>query len=295
MSNTKGARISIVTPCFNHARFVAQTMKSVLDQDYPELEYVVIDGGSTDGSREIIERYAPRLAHWVSEPDRGHGHAINKGFSHTTGEIMAWLNSDDMYLPWTLRTVAEIFETHPEVKWITGINSWWDDLGRLTHAEEVLKNQYDFLLGRYGWIQQESTFWRRSLWDAAGGGLDESYRMMVDGELWTRFFAHAPLYHVRCVLGGFRSWGANRSILHVDECHAEMHRAIEVMRHDCDEKILRNAAVLKRAVGTVNLLRGFPARQILRRMMAGTLEDCGYQVLEWEAGKWQKHCKPFFL
>lgn len=295
MTPSKSPRISIVTPCFNHVRFVEQTLKSILDQDYPELEYVVIDGGSTDGSREIIKSYAHRLSYWESEPDRGHGHAVNKGFSHTTGEIMAWLNSDDMYLPWTLQTVAEIFATHPEVQWITGVNSWWDEFGRLTNAEEVLKNKYDFLLGRYGWIQQESTFWRRSLWDAAGGRLDESYRMMVDGELWTRFFKQAQLHHVRCVLGGFRSWGANRSILHVDECHAEMHRAIDTMRVGFDDAALRNAALLGRAVGAANRLRGVPVRPIMRRMLGGILEECGYEMLAWEDGRWQSKHKPFQL
>src|SRR5262245_25856999 len=96
-------KISIVTPSFNQARFVEQTLKSVLDQNYPALEYIVIDGGSSDGSREIIEKYRPRLSYFVSEPDRGHGHALNKGFAKTTGEIMAWINSDDMYLPWTFK------------------------------------------------------------------------------------------------------------------------------------------------------------------------------------------------
>src|ERR1700674_5632659 len=97
--------ISIVTPSFNQARFVEETIHSVLDQEYPNLEYIIIDGGSTDGSVEIIEKYRPRIHCFVSEADSGHAHALNKGFAQTNGEIMAWINSDDKYLPWTLRTV----------------------------------------------------------------------------------------------------------------------------------------------------------------------------------------------
>lgn len=288
-------RITIVTPCFNHVRFIGDCMKSVLEQGYPELEYIVMDGGSHDGSRAVIERYAPRLAHWESEKDRGHAHALNKGFARATGEIMAWLNSDDVYLPWTLRTVAEIFDAHPEVQWITGVNSWWDAEGRLTGARENLKNKYDYLIGRYAWIQQESTFWRRSLWEAAGGTLDESYRFMVDGELWTRFFVHAELHHVGCVLGGFRSWGENRSTLHMDECHAEMRRAIEVMEPRCDARTRRVAAVLKGAHRSAQALHRLPVRSLARRALPGILDEAGYSRITHDARSWRCETVPFVL
>src|SRR4051812_44790534 len=111
--------ISIVTPSFNHGQFLEHTLRSVIDQNYDNLEYIVIDGGSTDGSVDIIKRNERDLAHWTSERDGGHGNALNKGFRHSRGEIMAWLNSDDLYFPWTLHTVAEIFSSHPEVSWIT--------------------------------------------------------------------------------------------------------------------------------------------------------------------------------
>src|SRR5712664_2616221 len=110
-------RISIVTPSFNQASYLEAALKSVLDQNYPNLEYIVVDGGSTDGSVEIIQRYADRLTYWVSQPDRGQMDALNKGFRRTTGEIMAWLNSDDMLCSWALQTVGHIFQDLPAVQW----------------------------------------------------------------------------------------------------------------------------------------------------------------------------------
>jgi hypothetical protein len=288
-------RISIVTPTYNGARFLGHAMHSVLAQAYPNLEYIVIDGGSTDGSREMIEREAARLAHWVSEPDQGHAHALNKGFARSTGEIMGWLNGDDLYPAWSLRTVAEIFAAHPEVQWITGVNAWWDAAGRMTAARENLKNKYDYLAGRYAWIQQESTFWRRSLWDAAGGRLDEGYRYMVDGELWTRFFLHAPLHHVDCVLGGFRSWGENRSTQHLDECHEEMRRAIEVMRGHCDTHTLRVARMIQAATRVAERARGAPVRPLARRLLAPLLREAAYPCLRQEADGWRVETVPFAI
>ena len=198
-------RISVVTPSFNQGQFLEATLRSVLDQEYGGLEYVVIDGGSTDGSAEIVERYASRLAYRVSEPDHGHAHALNKGFARTTGEIMCWINSSDMYYPWTLRTVAEIFTQLPEVEWITGVASWFDITGRLRHVSGgSAPNRYDMMGKSYRMIQQESVFWRRRLWDRAGGRLDERLTCAADLDLWLRFFRTAAFCYVPVVLGGFR-------------------------------------------------------------------------------------------
>ncbi len=194
MTKNTQLKISVVTPSFNQSQFLEQTIQSVLSQNYSALEYVIIDGGSSDGSLNIIQSYDKQLSYWVSERDEGHGHALNKGFSRTTGEIMAWINSDDMYTPWAFETVAEIFLSFPHVMWIVGFNSWWNSAGAMTHASRGPKNIFDYLLGRYAWIQQESVFWRRSLWEKAGGYVNQEYELMVDGELWTRFFLHEPLY-----------------------------------------------------------------------------------------------------
>src|SRR5687767_14887936 len=123
-------KISIVTPSYNDAAFLEQTILSLLNQGYPNLEYIVIDGGSTDRSVEIIKKYADRLAYWVSERDRGMYDVINKGFQHATGEIIGWINSDDMHHPGSLFSLAQIFSDFPEIPWLQGFPNSVDDQGR---------------------------------------------------------------------------------------------------------------------------------------------------------------------
>ena len=204
-------KISIVTPSFNQAEYLEETIKSVLSQNYPNLEYIIIDGGSTDGSVEIIKKYADRLAYWVSEPDKGHGDALNKGFQHSTGEIMAWLNSDDLYFPWTLNAVSEIFSAHPEVEWLTTTKRVSLEIDNLTHKEFTFvnfgKSGYKrgfYLFASDNVISQESTFWRRSLWERAGGYVNETSRVMPDFELWSRFWEVGDLHSATVRLGIFR-------------------------------------------------------------------------------------------
>ncbi|MDR3400928.1 MAG: glycosyltransferase family 2 protein [Chthoniobacter sp.] len=214
--------ISIVTPSFNQGHFLEETVVSVLDQNYPDLEYVVIDGGSTDNSPEVLRRYKDRLAHWCSEPDGGQYHAINKGFAQTKGEVMGWLNSDDKHTPWALSIVGEIFETFPEVEWLTTQYPLrWDKWGRAVRCSRrdgfsraaCLAGE-NLPTGAWyapGWLQQESTFWRRSLWERAGGKIDTQWKIAADFELWLRFFQHAELYAVDTPLAGFRQHGDQKT------------------------------------------------------------------------------------
>lgn len=197
-------RISVVTPSFEQARYLEETMASVLDQGYPALEYVVIDAGSRDGSVDIIRGREAELAYWVSEPDHGHTDGLNKGFARTTGELMGWVNSSDVQLPWTLRTVAEVFRDVPQAQWVMGLQTVLGEEGGPRAVYDTRWNRYDFLGGRYQWLQQESVFWRRELWERAGGRIDPGARYICDFALWLRFMDLAPLYHVGTPLGGFR-------------------------------------------------------------------------------------------
>ena len=228
--------ISLVTPSLDQARYLDETLRSVLEQDDPALEYVVADGGSTDGSVEIIERHAAGLTDWWSRPDEGHADAVNKGFARTSGEIMGWLNSDDRLLPHALEIVRELFERFPEVHWLTsGFPVTLDERGRPVRVGRTNGFAREpYLLGLNGvlarsrsyFVQQESTFWRRELWEAAGAGLDPSFEPAADFELWTRFFAHAELWTVDTVIGAFRIHDAQRTASQLDAYRAQAARAL---------------------------------------------------------------------
>jgi glycosyltransferase involved in cell wall biosynthesis len=214
-------RIALVTPVFNSARYLEATIRSVLSQGYPNLEYVIADGGSTDGSLGIIRKYEPQLHAWFSEPDRGMYDAINKGFARTSGEGMGWISATDLLHAGSLFVVGSVLRTFPEVEWITGRPTGFSDEGMAVETLRLRQwSRMRFLAGANRYIQQESTFWRRGLWDRAGGRVDDSRRSASDFELWVRFFRFAKLYPVDALIGGFRSHPDSLGLRNLEECHA---------------------------------------------------------------------------
>ena len=295
-------KISIVTPSFNQEEFIESTIRSVVLQDYPNLEYVVVDGGSSDNSANIIKKYVDKISYWVSEPDGGHGNGLNKGFRETSGDIMGWINSDDLLTPWSLRTIAEIFTKFPHVNWIQGFTSSWNRQGQMTGAFRNPKNIYDYLTGNYAWIQQESVFWRRELWDRSGWTISEDVKLMVDGELWSRFFLSDELYTIDCVLGGWRCYGENRALKNSSICLQEMEESIHKMAGKCSEEVKHNArklngflsaaksAPLRKTIGVAN------AQRILSKTVASKLfKVAGYKIITWDVAQsdWIETSIPF--
>lgn len=200
-------KISVVVVNYNLGAYLDDALRSVVEQDYPALELIVVDGGSTDDSVAIIERYAQHIHWWVSEPDRGQYDAVQKGFAQSTGELMYWLNSDDMLQRRALHVVAEVFQSFPEVQWLTGLASEYhpdgQNIQRIT-LPWCRWSRLRYLTYDFQFIQQESTFWRRGLWEQAGGHLSADLQLAGDMELWARFFRHARLHTVQSLLGGFR-------------------------------------------------------------------------------------------
>jgi len=243
-------RISIVTPNFNNANFIEQTILSVLNQGYPDLEYIVIDGASTDGSLEIIEKYKDSISCIISEPDSGHADALNKGFEKATGDILAWINSDDLYPPWSFSVVSEIFSAHEDVHWITGIPASWDKNSNLIYISPERKyiNIYNYILGNFTWIQQESVFFTKSLWDRSGAFIDKKYQLSIDTELWTRFFLHEELWNVKTILGGYRKHSGNRATQYYDDVIEESHKALGKMLKSIDQEKIDTAQKIRKAI-----------------------------------------------
>jgi len=199
-------RITLVTAVHNGARYIEDTIRSIVYQGYPNLEYIVVDGASTDGTVDIIRKYEKHLAWWVSQPDKGVYEALNTGFSRSTGEIMGWLNASDMLHTKGLFVVGSVFAALREVEWITGRPTRFDFQGKTVDIRPLARwSRKRFLAGANKYIQQESTYWRKGLWERAGGRVDPSLRAEGDFELWVRFFRHARLYSVDALIGGYRS------------------------------------------------------------------------------------------
>lgn len=211
MGNSTWPRITVVTPSYNQGKFLEETILSVINQNYPNLEYFIIDGGSTDNSLEIIKKYENNIAYWVSEPDKGQSDALNKGFNIATGDFVTWVNSDDILLPGTLSTVGKIVKEKPKLKWITGNIIFIDREDRIIRCSRLPK--YNRLLAKMGFlvVGGPATFIHRSLYQSVEGfRVDLSYNM--DTDLWWQFESKGVhFYRIPKYLMAFRMHEASKT------------------------------------------------------------------------------------
>lgn len=287
-------RITIVTPNFNYGHMIERTMRSVLQQRYPALEYIVVDDGSTDASVDVIRRYADRLAHWSHRPNQGQYASVNEGFRRGTGEVMAWLDSDDVYLPWTLWCVARIFAQLPEVQWITGHPVVFQD-GVMHHVQKrrpfprelIRAGRFHGTPGGLGWIPQEHMFWRRSLWERAGE-LRTQLTVGADYDMNVRFAEHAELYVTSTVLGGFSARpGLNRGTLERPQYVVDIRGVIREIR----ARGVRPPA----GVGLYERVKRVPGVRRLVKHVTGVHRLTG-PILQWDfrASAYRVERVPFF-
>lgn len=200
-------KISIITPNYNGGKYLERTIQSILNQNYPNLEYIVVDGGSTDSSLKIIDQYKTKISKFISEPDKGMYDALIKGLKMSTGDIIAYLNSDDVYVPGTFDAVSQIFYHNPKVQWLTGQPSFINEAGHLMIFNKIdypRFSLYGFLAGDYKFIQQESTFWRRNLLSKVDFQKINQFKYAGDFALWMEFFEHDLLYVAPNIFGNFR-------------------------------------------------------------------------------------------
>lgn len=213
--------VSIITPSYNQATFLEETIQSVLEQDYPNIEYLIIDGGSTDGSIEIIQKYSPKLAYWVSERDQGQTDAINKGFGRARGEILAWLNSDDIYQPGAIAEAVAALQEHPEAAMVYGDASFIDEHSRTIGKFPAAQTDYQRLRQGYVHVPQQASFFRANLWKQVGP-LDPSFYFAMDYDLWVRLAERAPLVYVPRLWASFRLHSSSKTVTADERCWQEM-------------------------------------------------------------------------
>jgi glycosyltransferase involved in cell wall biosynthesis len=221
-------RITIVTPSFNQAQWLEQTIRSVLDQGYPDLEYMVLDGGSKDGSADVIRRYADRLAYWTSERDGGQADAINKGFARASGDLLGWINSDDLLEPGSLARLAAAHAARPDALLLGDVTDFYDADGGaylVRQRDVTLANLLEIGSGRCAW-HQPGTFVPRKAYQAAGP-LDAGMHFAFDREWMCRLLRHAPVHYLGAPVARFRIHAAQKTSAEVPRYLEEERMVIE--------------------------------------------------------------------
>jgi glycosyltransferase involved in cell wall biosynthesis len=276
--------VTIVTPSYNQAGFLRDTLRSVLAQDYPVIEYLVIDGGSDDGSVEIIQEYAPQLAWWVSEKDEGQADAINKGMARARGEIVAWLNSDDIYLPGAVSQAVKAFQANPEVGLVFGDAITIDASGRPLNSL-LFRNWGLVNLLAFRIICQPAVFLRRRVYQQSGG-LNKNYHYMLDHFLWIRSARLAPIQHIPHLWAAARHHASAKNVSQAPGFGAETLRLLDWIKSQPDlaELFEHNRHKIEAGAYRLNaryLLDGGQPGAALKSYWRAFQEDPGYTSRHW--------------
>lgn len=234
-------KITVVTPSYNQAKYIERTILSILNQNYPNLEYIIIDGGSTDGSVEIIKKYEEHITYWVSEPDKGQADAINKGLSKGTGEIFAWLNSDDIYFPGTLFKVASTFSLSSDVSFVYGHTVLLDQHDKILNYLFTYDMNYLSYLVENGNVFQGSVFWKKDIFYKYGG-LDSNLQYAMEYKLFDNFFKYEKKKVIDSFLAGFRLHDLSKGAT----LQALGEREIQSIRGEVTDSLLKTIVKLRR-------------------------------------------------
>lgn len=283
-------KFTVVTPTYNQGQFIEKTIDSVLSQGYPNLEFIIIDGGSKDNTVEIIKKYEGHLAYWVSEPDRGQSHALNKGLNRATGDILTWLNSDDWYLPGVLMTIAQTFQTHPSAGMVVGAGKIVDELGRTIHdipapPEICLDSLFRWLEG--GNFSQPSSAFSKKAWEAVGQ-IDENIHIAMDVDLWIRI-AKAGFNFVTT------SDLLSITLSHPDakttayETQMDMDCALVIMKHGGEKEARKTLEAMANQLAWYK--KNYEA--IVRHPMLRILRPIIKRLASNEQGHWQESVPPW--
>jgi len=270
-------KVSIVTPSYNQAKFLERTILSVLNQNYPNLEYIIIDGGSTDGSVEIIKKYEKYLAYWVSEPDKGQSEAINKGFQRTTGEWFCWVNSDDVLFAYALEMVLGVIKKDFKADIITGNVVFIDENDFIIKCRRVPKQSWFFYKHSVGYFNAPAIFFKKELYEKVGK-LDINLHYSMDVDLWHKYrLAGAKVYHIAKYLGGFRVHGASKTGPRI--------MGIEKLFENPETTLIRSQYIPKVSKTTIRLFRlMYKIYQIINFNYIRKSID----FYRWKGKKWQE-------
>ena len=246
-------KLSIVTPSFNQGRFLEQTIQSVLTQDHPDIEYIIIDGGSTDESVEVIRRYEDRLAYWVSEKDRGQAHAINKGLEKATGDVFAFINSDDLYLPGAFRAVTEYFREHPACEWLCGETLLFGTERQTILAPTRVPESAAHALSWAYVAAQPGMFWKREI---VKDGFQERWRYCFDNEMYARLLIRGhKCEHLMVPVAAYRYHPESKSVAEGELFDHEFDEITEMYQKEL------KGAERRWTLGTLLLRRSYQASQ----------------------------------